>query len=194
MVGDELDDDEILFACAVESVWHAPLPRPRMPEPLVSRSPVRVVVRSSRGQLAAFASADFAVDDPVVVIKGRSTTIPTRYTLQVGPDEHIDANPLPGTVGGYPEWRFLNHACEPNTMLRGRVLVARRPIEDGEELTFDYESTEWDMATPFACECGSARCRRRIRGYRHLEAEQRQTLGAMTAPHLLQLAAARVSS
>lgn len=191
---DDRDDDQILFACVVESVWHAPLPRPRMPEPLVSRSPVRVVVRTSRGQLAAFASTDFAVDEPVVLVKGRSTTIPTRYTLQVGPDEHIDANPLPGTVGGYPEWRFLNHACEPNTMLRGRVLVARRPIEDGEELTFDYESTEWDMATPFACECGSARCRRRIRGYRHLEVEQRQALGAMTAPHLVQLAATRVSS
>lgn len=158
----------------------------------LSHQTARVVVRTSRGQLAAYAAANFAADDPVVVITGRSTTIPTRYTLQVGPDEHIDAEPLPGSVGGYAQWRFLNHACEPNTMLRGRVLVARRPIEDGEELTFDYESTEWDMAAPFSCECGSARCRRQIRGYRHLGAEQRLSLGAMAAPHLL-LAAARVS-
>jgi len=134
------------------------------------------------------AARDFAPGDLVVAITGHEVRVPTRYTLQLAPGSHIDAEPQPGAVGGYPEWRFLNHSCDPNTMVRGKTFVARRAIRRGDELTFDYESTEWDMATPFSCECTSRNCRSMIRGYRHLSAKSRAQLGALTAPHLLTLA------
>lgn len=59
---------------------------------------------------------------------------------------------------------LFNHSCEPNTGVRGQILiVARRPIEAGEELTFDYDTTEI-AADPFECRCGATRCRERIDG------------------------------
>lgn len=155
-----------------------------MPHSSVLRTPSRVLVQPLRGQLAAIAAVDFALGDTVVAITGREVKVPTRYTLQVGAAVHLDAEPQPGAVGGYPEWRFLNHGCDPNVVLRGRSFVARQPIRRGDELTFDYESTEWDMATPFLCECGSGRCRGQIRGYRHLSPAARAAMTSDVAAHL----------
>lgn len=40
-------------------------------------------------------------------------------------------------------------------MSRLEVRVARdRPLSVGDELTFFYPSTEWDMVQPFHCNCG----------------------------------------
>jgi uncharacterized protein len=57
--------------------------------------------------------------------------------------------------------RLINHSCAPNCRvqkIRGRIwIVARRDIEAGEELTFDYgfSFTEWPK---HPCRCGSDRC------------------------------------
>lgn len=58
----------------------------------------------------------------------------------------------------------FNHSCEPTVGVKGQVIVlARREINTGEELTFDYETT--DLApNAFQCRCGSDRCRRKIDG------------------------------
>jgi hypothetical protein len=67
---------------------------------------------------------------------------------------------LDGRVGRSPA-RLINHSCQPNCdaqNLRGRIwIVARRDIEAGEELTFDYgfPLAEWSL---HPCRCGSARC------------------------------------
>lgn len=44
----------------------------------------------------------------------------------------------------------------------------------GEELTFFYPSTEWEMDRPFICLCGSPSCVRLVAGAKHLAVE---TLG-----------------
>lgn len=58
----------------------------------------------------------------------------------------------------------FNHSCNPNIGVKGQVVVlARRAISAGEELAFDYETT--DIAPdPFNCRCGAAICRKRIDG------------------------------
>lgn len=62
------------------------------------------------------------------------------------------------------EWRPINHSCDPNAWLRGLDVVARRPIEPGEELTLDYATFNDEHMRPFECACGSAECRGLIRG------------------------------
>lgn len=58
----------------------------------------------------------------------------------------------------------LNHSCDPNVGVVGQVvLVARRSIGVGEELTFDYDTVE-TADTPFECRCGARECRRIIAG------------------------------
>lgn len=64
----------------------------------------------------------------------------------------------------------LNHSCDPNVLIDAQKmeLQAIRDIQSGEELTFFYPSTEWDMAEPFACMCGAANCLGEISGARDL--------------------------
>lgn len=59
--------------------------------------------------------------------------------------------------------KHMNHSCDPNTWwFDDQTMVARRDILPGEELTYDYATTE--LAVPFTmeCACGSANCRRVI--------------------------------
>jgi hypothetical protein len=85
---------------------------------------------------------------------------PGRYTVQTGPQTHID-------VGGLTT---LNHSCDPNLLLdtTHMLVIAARAISPGEELTFFYPSTEWDMAEPFDCQCNSPDCLGTISGAKHL--------------------------
>lgn len=67
---------------------------------------------------------------------------------------------------------LINHSCEPNMGLRGeRTMVALRDIAPGEEITYDYSTTEWTVQEyppyytdgwPMACHCGAASCRGKI--------------------------------
>ncbi|MHB8630096.1 MAG: SET domain-containing protein-lysine N-methyltransferase [Aggregatilineales bacterium] len=59
---------------------------------------------------------------------------------------------------------MINHSCDPNAGVKGQnVLVARRDIAPGEEICFDYETTD-TQGMNFVCRCGSPKCRKRIRG------------------------------
>lgn len=59
---------------------------------------------------------------------------------------------------------YMNHSCEPNCGVRGSVVVvARRAIAVGEELTFDYGTTDTDRWA-LECACGAASCRGQMTG------------------------------
>lgn len=59
---------------------------------------------------------------------------------------------------------FLNHSCDPNCGITGRLkIVATRDIESGEEITFDYAMTE-SSGYSIGCKCGSKNCRMTITG------------------------------
>jgi len=59
---------------------------------------------------------------------------------------------------------YMNHSCAPNCGVRGSVVVvARRDIAVGEELTFDYGTTDTDRWT-LECGCAAAACRGRMTG------------------------------
>lgn len=159
----------------------------RMQSAIAASSPSRVAIATRSGQHALIANADIGRGEMVVAVTGVEVAMPTRYTLQVGARLHVEAQQDGDGPDGYPVWRFMNHGCEPNVVLRGRTFVAMRFVPAGEELTFDYDSTEWDMASPFRCHCSSPFCRGTIRGYRHLSVVARQQL-KQVAPHLLGLA------
>jgi hypothetical protein len=54
----------------------------------------------------------------------------------------------------------LNHSCDPNTWFDGEVLVTRRAVAAGEELTYDYATgpADWNGRALF-CHCETYRCR-----------------------------------
>jgi hypothetical protein len=114
----------------------------------------------------------------VLRMSGVESTKPTRYSVQVGASLHIDPVILPDSRGRVRGdlWRYLDHSCEPTVVIREREVVALRNIEEGEGVTFHYCVSEWEMASPFDCRCGSPRCLGLIRGARHLPPAERKRL------------------
>ncbi len=86
---------------------------------------------------------------------------PNVQSIQIGRNRHLDDLGL---------LAYLNHSCLPNTLVNTEALLlcALRDIEAGEELTYFYPSTEWDMAQPFKCLCGAAECMGLVEGAKHL--------------------------
>ncbi|MBI2866443.1 MAG: SET domain-containing protein [Chloroflexi bacterium] len=57
---------------------------------------------------------------------------------------------------------YMNHSCEPTCGVKGNVIVvARQDIAPGEELTFDYATTD-TIGLDFECHCGAPSCRGRV--------------------------------
>ncbi len=111
-------------------------------------------------------------------LKGRLCDTPTRYSVQISKDKHIDMYEqieLEEILDGYP-FHFINHSCEPNMYLNKRAFHAARIIHRGEELTFNYNTSEYDMAEPFVCRCGSLFCSGWIRGFKYLSYLEAQRL------------------
>jgi SET domain len=137
------------------------------PDSVAILSPYAVVRHDGNFRLIAAAAIGSGVQ--LFRIEGLETRTPSFASVQVGPELHIDMDPaldLTAQMDLYP-WRFMNHRCDPNCIIADRAVIARRAIQAGEELTFDYESNEYDMAEPFECGCNSAGCVGLIRGWKH---------------------------
>jgi hypothetical protein len=122
----------------------------------------------------------------VLTITGRETQVPTRHSVQVGASLHLDqecARDELDLVRRY-FWRYLDHSCDPVAVIRDRELIALRDIGEGDGVTFDYNTTEYDMAAPFRCHCGSVRCVGMVRGARHLTPAQRARLARWLPDYL----------
>ena len=128
----------------------------------------------------------FETGESILEVRGDVITEASKYSIQVSSDMHIEPSALPTNLEFFDDylWPFLNHGFEPNAMMQGRQLIAIRDIAEGEEITFDYNTNEWDMATPFECMATG----RKVRGYKHLSAEERARIRDFTSPFILQLA------
>jgi len=60
------------------------------------------------------------------------------------------------------QWSPINHSCDPNAWIEGLDLVARRPIEAGEEITVEYATFIAGTGASFVCRCGADDCRGRV--------------------------------
>jgi len=119
-----------------------------------------------------------AAGEVVFFLSGEIVDAPTKYTIQLDATRHV----LTKTA----IWKAVNHACEPNIRIdvENRHMVAIRDIAPGEELFFNYNTTEWDMASPFPCGCGSPNCAREIRGFKYLNAAQCAALRDYLSPYI----------
>lgn len=60
---------------------------------------------------------------------------------------------------------LINHSCDPNAGLRGQIsIVALRSIQPGEEICFDYATSDGSPYDEFECACGAPTCRGRVTG------------------------------
>ena len=106
---------------------------------------------------------------------------PTWQSVQCGINSHVD----------FTEKALkMNHSSDPNTriaILEDRCEIRSiKPIEAGELLFFNYNSTEWEMAEPFKdWESGE-----NVQGFMHASPEEKQKIldTNIAAPHIRELA------
>jgi hypothetical protein len=149
-------------------------------------SPIVAVRVTSEGRHLE-AIARIAAGTMLYALTGRETDTPTRYSVQIGPARHLDqecARDLDDVVQHY-FWRYMNHSCDPSTVIRDRQVFALRDLMPGDAVTFDYNTTEWEMAEPFACHCRASWCVGTVRGARHLSPAQRTRVADQLSPWLL---------
>ena len=101
-----------------------------------------------KGMKGLFANEFIHKGGIIFILKGIHLPEPTRTSIRVRGQnvEHYE--------GG-----FMNHHCDPNAavieiedVIQGLV-IAKKHIYKGEEITFDYETTEPKLAHPFKCNC-----------------------------------------
>lgn len=133
-----------------------------------------------RGEKAMKAETDLPKNTIIFLYRAHVTDRRTRTSIQVAPDKHIE----PGDFGA-----FANHSCSPNTQIIANydtktdcaevLMITIEPVAKGDELTFDYATTETDVTPELSrkkCLCKSERCRQIITGFKDLSIQDKQTL------------------
>jgi hypothetical protein len=160
-------------------------PPPRLP---IRR--LRTGVVRARGAYLTITLEAIRAGEVILTAQGEEVDRPSRTSLQVDEGVHLEVPAglsLARTMDAY-QWRFLDHSCDPAASFRGRELVALRDLPAWSLVTFDYNTTEYELAEPFHCECGSPSCQgEQVRGFRHLDAADRRRRLPHLASHLRRL-------
>jgi hypothetical protein len=141
-----------------------------------------------------FAECDYKAGDLVVTgflpEHHALSSEPSKYTVQTDIDKHWWMD-LPAS--------FINHSCHPNLGLKPPSndtssavydFYAKRDIGTGEQLFWDYETTEYEISEKFHCQCGAPNCRKALKGFRYhsqqVLAEHGEN-GEWVSPYLLRM-------
>lgn len=125
------------------------------------KMPESLVIRSQDKYRSLITSEPYRRGEIICPIPTESQySKPNQFTVQIGIDRHVEVRELAST----------NHSCDPSTILdtTRMLVIATRDLAAGDELTFFYPSTEWEMSSPFICLCGAANCIHVVAGARFL--------------------------
>lgn len=135
--------------------------------------------------MGVFAGENIKRGDVIQHIKGEA-----RFLAVSNKEESLS---FPNWIGiGKDKWidpdfpnQFLNHSCNPNAGVRGRIvidsekkakgkyeIVAMKTIKEGEEIAIDYAMIEGDDLWEMECHCGNKNCRKIVRSVRFIPKKQ----------------------
>lgn len=131
------------------------------------------------GQEGLFAADAIAEGEVLLTYDGPVLDHATRLSIQV--DDHVHVE---GTAESNA---FLNHACDASAYVDWEALClrARRPLAPGDEITCNYFTTDYDLHSPFVCNCGAPECMGEIRGFKYLPAAGQLALEPFLPPPFL---------
>ena len=94
---------------------------------------------SINGGKGLFATKKYLKDEIIYVLSGKIYDEPSRETIHIGDNKHI-----------YDDYGiYINHSFTPNIYVNNYELIALRDINIDEEIMFNYNDTEINMANPF---------------------------------------------
>ena len=133
--------------------------------------------------LGLFVDKNFKKGD--VVLQFEADIVDAKHAspeaVRIGENKFLDTEWL------VPE-AFINHSCSPNTYtdIEKYQYIAIKNIKKNDEITFDYNTTEWDFeAEAFKCDCGTKNCYGEIKGLKYLSKQQQNKLKPFLLPFLL---------
>ena len=97
------------------------------------------IKQSSIGENGLFALKNFLEGETVFTLDGEVFDYPTRESIHIGNNKHIH-----DYHGAY-----VNHSFDPTTKINGKCVIAVKNINKGDEITFNYNENEINMAAPF---------------------------------------------
>eukprot|EP00978_Attheya_sp_CCMP212_P011521 scaffold28448_cov51-Attheya_sp.AAC.2 len=126
------------------------------------------------------ASRSFREGDKVMSSKALEVTPVGSHTVQTGWDRHVLID-LPA--------RFVNHSCDANLGIKDNIggaydFFALKEIEEGSELLWDYETSEYEIGSFETCLCGSQRCRGSLGGFKKHGDQIKNFYGEYVADYL----------
>lgn len=87
-----------------------------------------------------FSTKKYRKNEIIFTLSGKEFPYPTRETIHIGNNVHI-----------YDSFGiFINHSFSPTIYIHGKDVCALRDIEPDEELVFNYNENEINMAAPFS--------------------------------------------
>ncbi len=86
-----------------------------------------------------FSTKEYKKGEIIHILSGDIYDNPKRETIHIGNNKHI-----------YDKYGiFINHSFNPNIYVNGCELIALCDIKNNDELLFNYNDTEINMANPF---------------------------------------------
>lgn len=137
-----------------------------------------------------FANSDIDMDSCILSSEGYVLTgeESSHFAIQIDSSRYLE---LEGKDAMY-----VNHSCDPNCYVdfsrinQGKILFrALQKIYAGEEITFNYNSTEYDMQywnCSFNCNCGFSNCMKEIKGFKYIGDYHKEMMQFFLSPYLLQ--------
>lgn len=119
-----------------------------------------------------YANRGFKAGDKIMKLDGEITDEATFESIQIKEGAHLQM---------HKPARLLNHDCAPNGYIDFENLEykAMRDIEQGEQLTWDYNTSEWLIQRPFACRCGES-----VSGFVKLSEKKKEQLKKYASPFI----------
>lgn len=141
--------------------------------------------------LALFAKKAIKRNQHLFDFKGQLKTLAqsTPMSLQLSEDLFLTSD------GRFDD--LVNHSCSPNCAVHFNglniALVALTNIKPGEEITFNYNTTEWDLIQQsqvfgqpcsLTCRCGNTNCQGEINGFKYLPLQEKIRISHLVSPFL----------
>lgn len=118
----------------------------------------KLLVKRSNAGLGLFAGEPIKKDTCIIEYVGRviskeeEYTSKSKYLFEINSQKTIDGRARTNTA------RYINHSCKPNCepeISRGRIFIlAKKNIQTGDELCYDYGKEYWnEHIKTIGCRC-----------------------------------------
>lgn len=141
-------------------------------------------IKTKSKSRSLFANRNFKKGEIILKLKGVILKRP-----EADPDAvQIDEDAFIASKYRYVE-DLINHSCNPSLKIdfNKMAFVALRDIKKGEELTYNYLTTEYDLVIDnldFDCKCGFKNCFGKIKGFKYLSYKEKLRLKPFLSPFL----------